>query len=144
MTEAIQHMNNYLEVFSTDPEAWHELAEMYIDVGSFQRAVFCYEELLLTHKHSLYHILTYAELLFSSGDFQMSRKYFSLACYLDGSDLRALWGLLMVNQALAEKDKSNEKMVQLQTYTVTRLKRAYKPLGSQGKLALALLNDWTA
>merc|ERR1712217_48062 len=139
IAEAIAAINSYLETFSTDTEVWHELAELYIEAGSLQRAVFCFEELLVANPRSLYHILTYAELLYSIGDLELSRKYFSLAAYLDGSCLRALWGLVGVNMALAEKDKTNEKMDQLQTFTIERLKKAYDGVGQHGKLAVGLL-----
>jgi len=139
--EAVQAINTYLETFSTDVDVWHELAELYIEQGSLQRAVFCFEELLVANPRSMYHILTYAELLYSTGELELSRKYFALAAHLDGACLRALWGLVTVSYALAEKDKTNEKMVQLQTFTIDRLKAAYKKVGPQGKVALALLSS---
>jgi len=137
--EAIEAINSYLETFSTDADVWHELAELYIEAGSLQRAVFCFEELMLANPRSLYHILTYAELLYSTGDLELSRKYFSLAAYLDAACLRALWGLVVVNSALAEKDKANEKMAQLQTFATERLRAAYRDAGPHGKLAVAVL-----
>jgi len=139
--QAVIEINQYLEHFCTDTEVWHELAELYVEVGSLSRAVYCYEELMLTNPRSMYHILTYAELLFSTGDYDLSRKYFSLASYLDGTCLRAIWGLLAVNMALADKDKSNERMGQLQGFTIDRLKAQYKGLGSHGKVAIDLLNS---
>jgi len=137
--KAIEAINVYLDTFSTDVDVWHELAELYIEAGSLQRAAFCFEELLITNPRSLHHVLTYAELQYSIGDFELSRKYFSLAAYLDGACLRALWGLIAVNMALADKDKSNEKMLQLNTFTMGRLKTAYKDVGAHGKLAIGLL-----
>jgi tetratricopeptide (TPR) repeat protein len=139
--EAISEINKYLDTFCTDAEVWHELAELYIDTGSLQRAVFCFEELLVSNPRSMYHILTYAELLYSTGDFELSRKYFSLASYLDGSNLRALWGLVLCNMQLVEKDKTNEKMAQLQTFALDRLKKAYGKVGKHGKLALGLVTS---
>jgi tetratricopeptide (TPR) repeat protein len=137
--DAISEMNKYLDTFSTDAEVWHELAEIYIDTGSLQRACFCFEELLVSNPRSMYHILTYAELLYSTGDFELSRKYFSLAAYLDGGNLRALWGLVLTNFELADKDKANEKMGQLQSFAVDKLNKAYKGQGAHGKLAVGLL-----
>eukprot|EP00442_Polarella_glacialis_P005227 CAMPEP_0115108876 /NCGR_PEP_ID=MMETSP0227-20121206/38296_1 /TAXON_ID=89957 /ORGANISM="Polarella glacialis, Strain CCMP 1383" /LENGTH=287 /DNA_ID=CAMNT_0002507317 /DNA_START=56 /DNA_END=919 /DNA_ORIENTATION=- len=139
VTEAIEATNTYLETFATDTEVWHELAELYIEAGLLQRAVFCFEELMVANPRSMYHILTYAELLYSTGDFELSRKYYSLASFLDENNLRALWGLTAVNMALAEKDKGNEKMAQLQGFTVERLRKAYKNVGPHGKVALTVL-----
>jgi tetratricopeptide (TPR) repeat protein len=138
--EAIEQINTYLDTFSTDTEVWHELGELYIESGALSRAVFCFEELIVANPRSMYHILTYAELLFSTGDMELSRKYFSLAAYLDGSSLRALWGLLSCNMALAEKDKSDKKMEELQKFTLERLRNAYRNVGSHGKPAMALLS----
>jgi ER membrane protein complex subunit 2 len=137
--EAIEELNKYLETFSADSEVWHELAELYIEAGFLSKAVFCFEELMVINPRSLYHILTYAELLYSTGDLELSRKYYSLAAYLDGNNLRALWGLYAVNLALGEKDKANEKLGQLQTFTTDRLRNAYKGLGGHGKAAVSLL-----
>lgn len=141
ITEAIESMVAYLDTFCTDTEVWHELAELYIESGSLPRAVYCYEELIMHNPRSMYHILSYAELLYSTGDFETSRKYFSLACYIDGTSLRALWGLVLVNGAMADKDKGDEKMAQLQTFTLDKLKAVYKGAGAHGKLALTLIGS---
>jgi len=143
LPEAIEEINKYLETFSTDSEVWHELGELYIETGLLQRAVFCFEELMVSNPRSMYHILTYAELLYSTGDMDLSRKYFSLACYLDGKCLRALWGLAAVNMALAKKDEGQgqARMVKLQQFTVDRLRKAYKATGGKtGKAAMAVLD----
>lgn len=141
--EAIEAMVTYLDIHSTDHEVWHELAELYIEAGALQRAVYCFEELMVSNPRSIYHIITYAELLYSTGDFELSRKYYSLACYIDGSNLRALWGLLAVNMALDARDKANgnDKVLQTQTFTVDKLKAAYSVKGSHVKVTLALLNS---
>jgi len=141
ISEAIEAINSYLDTFSTDSEVWHELAELYIEAGALSRAVYCFEELTITNPRSMYYILTYAELLYSVGDYELSRKYFCLACYLDGACLRALWGLFAVNMALAEKDKQNEKLVQMQTFCVERLSKQYKDVGPHGRVAIVMLKD---
>lgn len=142
--EAIEQINSYLETFSTDVEVWHELGELYIEAGSLSRAVYCFEELVLANPRSIYYILTYAELLYSTADYELSRKYFCLACYLDGDNLRALWGLLAVNMILVEKDKTNEKLLQLQTFDNERLRKVYKDVGAHGQVAVAMLKDVAA
>lgn len=140
IADAIEQLNIYLDTFCVDAEVWHELAELYVEAGSLQRAVFCFEELMVSNPRSMYHILTYAELLYSTGDFELSRKYFSLAAYLDGSCLRALWGLVVCGMALAEKDKSSEQMEQLKNFAEDRLRRAYSKVGPHGSLAIDLLS----
>jgi len=138
--EAIEQLNKYLETFSIDAEVWHELAELYITAGLLSRAVFCFEELLMSNPRSMYHILTYAELLYSTGDFDLSRKHFSLAAYLDRGCLRALCGIYVANIALADKERNKEKMDELQKLGIGRLKALYKDIGgSHGKVAHSLL-----
>eukprot|EP00929_Paragymnodinium_shiwhaense_P113425 TRINITY_DN8171_c0_g1_i1.p1 TRINITY_DN8171_c0_g1~~TRINITY_DN8171_c0_g1_i1.p1 ORF type:complete len:290 (-),score=60.26 TRINITY_DN8171_c0_g1_i1:145-1014(-) len=140
LNEAIEEINKYLDTFCIDAEVWHELAELYIEAGSLSRAVFCFEELMMANPRSIYHMLSYAEVLYSTGDFDLSRKYFSLAAYLDGSCLRALWGLYACNLALIGKEKNPEKMEELQKQTMRQLKAAYKDLGgSHSKVAIAML-----
>lgn len=144
VNEAIEQVNSYLETFSTDSDVWHELAELYIEAGSLSRAVYCFEELMISNPRSMYHVLTYAELLYSTGDYELSRKYFCLACYLDGDSLRANWGLLAVNMILAEKDKQSEKLVQMQGLGNERLRNLYKGAGAHGQVAIAMLKDVAA
>jgi len=150
-SEAIEKINEYLDVFCTDAEVWHELAELYIEAGSLSRAAYCFEELVLSNPRSMYHILTYAELLYSQGgseNLELSRKYFSLACYQDDKCLRALWGLMAVGMALAEKDKQNdkEKLVQLLTFCNKKLQKVYSeiPKAKQSGVAIAMLKDVAA
>jgi len=144
--EAIDAISTYLDTFCTDSEVWHELAELYIEVGSLQRAVFCFEDLILSNPRSMYFLLTYAELLYSTGDMELSRKYYCLASHLDGGCLRALWGLIAVSTEIEKKakDTPNEKMSQLQTFATERLKHIYVGLGSHGKASLALLDTGLA
>jgi tetratricopeptide (TPR) repeat protein len=141
MDQAIEEINKYLDVFSTDSDTWHELAQLYIEAGCLKQAVYCYEELMLSNPRSVYHILTYAELLYSVGDYELARKYFSLASYLDGGCLRALWGLVAVNMALAEKDKGNEKLLQMGKFANERLAGLYKDAGPHGRVAITMLKD---
>jgi|EP00927_Polykrikos_kofoidii_P009758 tetratricopeptide (TPR) repeat protein len=142
ITDAISEINSYLDTFCLDAEMWHELGELYMDVGSLSRAVFCFEELLLSNPRSMYHILTYAELLYSTGDYELSRKYFSLSTYLDGNCLRGLWGMYACNLMLAEKEKHKEKIEELQKMTLSRLNAIYKSLGaSHGKVAISMLEN---
>jgi tetratricopeptide (TPR) repeat protein len=142
VSETIEEINKYIDGFCVDPEVWHELAELYIEVGSLPRAVFCFEELMMANPRSLYYMLTYAELLYSTQDYELSRKYFSMACYLDDACLRGLWGLYACNIALAEKDKSKERMEELQVQNIIRLKATYKDAGgTHSKLAQAMLKD---
>lgn len=47
--EAIRALNDYLEVFINDTEAWLQLSELFIADGDYARAAFAFEELLLAN-----------------------------------------------------------------------------------------------
>ena len=40
-------MNKYLEIFQCDAESWFELAEIYISEYEYEKAAYCFEELIL-------------------------------------------------------------------------------------------------
>ena len=88
--------------------------------------------------------MTYAELVYSVGqDFDLARKYFCLACDIDESNTRALWGLFWANQQLQRKDQGSDKMLQLQIMTVQRLRNVYKSLKHvpSTRIMLQMLDD---
>jgi|Transcript_38002 tetratricopeptide (TPR) repeat protein len=142
VADTIAKINEYLDAFASDSEVWHELAELYIEAGSLSRALFCFEELVLHNPRNIYHVLTHAELLYSTGDYLQARQYYSFAAYLDGTNLRGLWGMVAVSMALAEKTKTSDnqkKLDQLQDMACEKLERIYKGIGAHGKIACALL-----
>jgi len=55
--------------------------------------------MLLHDPTKAYAALTYAELLATVGEWEMSRKYYCFVISLDARCARALWGLLMVCDA---------------------------------------------
>ncbi|KAF5915227.1 hypothetical protein HPG69_011691 [Diceros bicornis minor] len=59
--EAIRELNEYLEQFVGDQEAWHELAELYINEHDYAKAAFCLEELMMTNPHNHLYCQQYAE-----------------------------------------------------------------------------------
>ena len=106
-------MNKYLEINQVDEEAWYEMADMYLSRQNFQKAQYCYEELLAVNPTNYQHNVKYAEILYSQAIasnnsinlLELSRKYFSNALVLidDVAEKnvannvpRALWGLLKV------------------------------------------------
>lgn len=47
--KAIHELNEYLETFANDSEAWMQLSELFLQEADFARAAFCFEELLLSN-----------------------------------------------------------------------------------------------
>uniref|UniRef100_A0A0V0J7N1 ER membrane protein complex subunit 2 n=1 Tax=Schistocephalus solidus TaxID=70667 RepID=A0A0V0J7N1_SCHSO len=101
--EAVDELNKYLKVFMADTEAWGELADLYLQQGDFKHAAFCVEEMMLAspHNHLLHQRL--AEIKYTEGgteNLEISRSYFAQACLLNPTNLRALFGLLLVSSIL--------------------------------------------
>lgn len=46
-SESIAALNALLDFNATDPEAWAELADMYLSQGLYQQAIFALEEVLV-------------------------------------------------------------------------------------------------
>lgn len=46
-SDAINALNELLEISPTDIEAWAELSDLYLSQGLFSQAEFCLEEVLL-------------------------------------------------------------------------------------------------
>ena len=94
ISDAISATIDQLEIFSSDFELWHELTMLYASECAFTKAVSSSEELLLLDPTSFYNILIHAELVASSGDLNLARKYYCKCLVLRPDEPRALWGLL--------------------------------------------------
>lgn len=58
---AIKKMNDYLDKFAADPEAWTEMASLTLKDSRFESAKFCFEELILTNPYNHLFHQRYAE-----------------------------------------------------------------------------------
>ena len=47
MAEAIEALADLLDISPADPEAWIELAELYVEQGLFSQGQYCFEEALI-------------------------------------------------------------------------------------------------
>ena len=54
--DAIAMLNKYLEINQVDEEAWLELCDMYLAKQNFQKAQFCFEELIAVNPLNYQHI----------------------------------------------------------------------------------------
>lgn len=100
-------------------EAWYELADVYLSKQNYEKAQFCYEEILSNQPNNYLVNLKYAEILFSiaSGEsldtLILARKYFSHALTLmdaekQNKNSRALWGLLQTCKAIESISKKED------------------------------------
>uniref|UniRef100_A0A8C7FMQ4 ER membrane protein complex subunit 2 n=1 Tax=Oncorhynchus kisutch TaxID=8019 RepID=A0A8C7FMQ4_ONCKI len=131
--EAIRELNEYLEQFVGDQEAWHELSELYINEHDYGKAAFCLEELMMTNPHNHLYCEQYAEVKYTQGgleNLELSRKYFAQALKLNNRNMRALFGLYMSASHIAASPKVNATVkkanVKYATWATNQINRAYQ------------------
>uniref|UniRef100_A0A8C4UVN9 ER membrane protein complex subunit 2 n=1 Tax=Falco tinnunculus TaxID=100819 RepID=A0A8C4UVN9_FALTI len=148
--EAIRELNEYLEQFVGDQEAWHELAELYINEHDYAKAAFCLEELMMTNPHNHLYCQQYAEVKYTQGgleNLELSRKYFAQALKLNNRNMRALFGLYMDGELMkststsashiASNPKASAKMkkdnMKYASWAANQINRAYQFAGRSKK-----------
>lgn len=138
--EAIRELNEYLEQFVGDQEAWHELAELYINEHDYAKAAFCLEELMMTNPHNHLYCQQYAEVKYTQGgleNLELSRKYFAQALKLNNRNMRALFGLYMSASHIASNPKASAKMkkdnIKYASWAANQINRAYQFAGRSKK-----------
>uniref|UniRef100_A0A8C7CA37 ER membrane protein complex subunit 2 n=1 Tax=Oncorhynchus kisutch TaxID=8019 RepID=A0A8C7CA37_ONCKI len=134
--EAIRELNEYLEQFVGDQEAWHELSELYINEHDYGKAAFCLEELMMTNPHNHLYCEQYAEVKYTQGgleNLELSRKYFAQALKLNNRNMRALFGLYMSASHIAACPKVNATVkkanVRYAAWATNQINRAYQLAG---------------
>jgi tetratricopeptide (TPR) repeat protein len=129
-----------LEVFSSDIELWHELSMIYMNQCAFSKAVVSFEEVLLSNPTSFYNLLVYAELLGSSGRWDLARKYYCKALQYRPNELRALWGIL--NSLISNPGDDKAVHSALVNECKRRLVSIYSAASGKitSKLALSIIN----
>lgn len=105
INKIIYLLNEHLKEFPTDVEAWHELGEIYLKHGSFKYALYCFEEILLHNPRNIYIVLTIAEIYCTLNNLELSSKYFCLALHIQHINIRALWGIVLINRKRYEHVK---------------------------------------
>ncbi|GLD48759.1 ER membrane protein complex subunit 2 [Lates japonicus] len=138
--EAIRELNEYLEQFVGDQEAWHELSELYINEHDYGKAAFCLEELMMTNPHNHLYCEQYAEVKYTQGgleNLELSRKYFAQALRLNNRNMRALFGLYMSASHIAASPKVSAKVkkdnMKYAAWAATQINKAYKLTGRGNK-----------
>lgn len=136
--EAIKELCQYLQIFMNDQEAWKELCELYMLEQDYQKAIFCMEELLLSHPLSHIYHTRLAEMYYTLNtheSLEQARSYYSQALKLNESNVRALHGLHLTltrllggNKLTASQRKEFEK---LDSWVITTLNNVYDKDGNQ-------------
>mmetsp|Transcript_19424 Transcript_19424/g.28782 ORF Transcript_19424/g.28782 Transcript_19424/m.28782 type:complete len:303 (+) Transcript_19424:46-954(+) len=111
--KAIQTLNKHLVVNCGDSDSWLELGKIYLDLGKYDAAAFCYEELILIDPADPVHHCRLAEIYYTIGgadNFMRARKHFSQSAELDRKSARALHGICVSCTKLAS-DRFCQKVV---------------------------------
>ena len=109
LAETIQILNEYLQIYQNDLEAYEELADIYLSISEYKNALFCIEELILNNpKNYIFH-LKYADILYTIGDNRNARKYYSQSLNINSeSNTRALFGLYLTCKSLGQEKINKE------------------------------------
>ena len=110
---AIKQLTVYLQTFSTDQDAWMELADLYIEQMDYSKAAFCIEELILANAFNHIYHQRLAEIKYTQGgdeNVKVARQYFAQAVKLSSNtNMRALYGLLLTSTKLCKSKDGNNR-----------------------------------
>ncbi|PRD29955.1 UNVERIFIED_CONTAM: emc2 [Trichonephila clavipes] len=135
IAEAVKELTEYLKKFMSDHEAWMELSDLYLMEQDYNKAAFCYEELILFNPHNhLYH-QRYAEIQYTIGgleNMELARAYFAQSIKLNPRNMRSLYGFLLAasNVAASPKCSALKKKENLKyaTWAAYKIETKYEEL----------------
>ena len=69
LAECVQELNKYLSIYQCDGESWWELAEIYLNENEYEKAAFCFEEIIIIQPTNplIYQVQHYSVILDSAG-----------------------------------------------------------------------------
>ncbi|XP_055379750.1 ER membrane protein complex subunit 2 [Condylostylus longicornis] len=147
--DAIKELCDYLKKFMSDQEAWHELCNLYLSEGEYAKAAFCMEEVLLHNPHSHLIHQRLAEIRYTMGgmeNIEIAKTYYSQAIKLNNKNLRALYGLYLCcnhianSKAVISKRKEAQKLGQWALNQATEITNFKSKLCNQEKILASLTN----
>lgn len=110
--ECITALNNYLQQNYSDTSAWYELAQLYMKMGNYKTACYCYEQILLGAPNNAMIHCELAECYATVGtidDLLLARKHMCQSLELDPNLLRAQYGLVTIASAYIQQMHSINK-----------------------------------
>jgi tetratricopeptide (TPR) repeat protein len=119
--EYAEQLASYLEKNFTDHNAWVELGNIYEENLDFEKAIHCYEELLLLKPNDMRVFTKLGQLYFTQGTqskMEIAKKYFCYVLTNQQDNLRALYGLknvleFTVETANEKRNSQNRKLKKL-------------------------------
>ena len=80
LSDCVSELNKYLSVYQCDAEGWFELAEIYLSEYEYEKAAYCFEELIILNPANYiiyqvnnFDIMTHKEIMSNSRD-MLKRK----------------------------------------------------------------------
>lgn len=107
---AKRRLSEYLEIFGADADGWLELGKLHAAAGDYDRAVFCYEEVLCAMPYDPNAHRRLAEVLYTMGGEENARdakNHFAAALdFTAGKDVRSLYGVVLCSKRLQQMNAS--------------------------------------
>jgi len=127
INDYIDLWNQYLEAFMNDPDAYNELAQVYLMVNEYDKAAFCLEELLLYSPND-YKVLNKLGDIYTSKnnseDAKMGIKFYSRSIIIQPTP-RAFFGIQNCASIIIKKEKrlddKTKKLVDISKKELTKL-----------------------
>ena len=122
-------LNEYLQNNYSDPAAWSEMAKLRMEQGDFAKAIYAWEEVLLSAPTDPFVHVSIAECYTTAGgleNLEQARKHFCQAIELDASYRRAHFGLVVAANAYLEAANNASKKQQVDDFEVEVAKELVK------------------
>ena len=127
INDYIELWNFYLDVYMNDPDAYNELAQIYLMANEYDKAIFCLEELLL-HSPDDYKIMNRLGDIYcsknNSADAKIAIKYYSQSVLINPTP-RAFFGIQNSANIIIQKEKKLDdkvkKLVDISKNELTKL-----------------------
>jgi len=104
LSDCVSELNKYLSVYQCDAEGWFELAEIYLSEYEYEKAAYCFEELIILNPANYIIYQRYAETKATIGgveNLKTAKKYYCQSARMSGfNSNRALLGLVVVCEQL--------------------------------------------
>ena len=135
INDYIELWNLYLEVYMNDPDAYNELAQIYLMVNEYDKAIFCLEELLL-HSPNDYKVVNKIGDIYCSknnvNDAKLALKFYSRSIVIQPTP-RAFFGIQNCASIISLKEKKlDEKVRKLVDISKNELKKLYEKTDFKG------------
>ena len=118
INDYIELWNLYLDAYMNDPEAYNELAQVYLMVNEYDKAIFCLEELLLHNQNDYKTLNKIGDIYCSknnSADAKTAIKFYSRSILINPTP-RAFFGIQNCCSIIIKKASDMKKIFCIKNY----------------------------